>query len=247
MTKHLKLYGERNTNTNYLSRLVRLNLRVREVPGVVPPVLAAAGRALPGDEWLRDLYFALTYPKNLGWKHRRVGERELVRYGRAAANVAFVTLTKNPYSWLLSLYRRPYHRPAPDLGFEAFLRRPWRTVGRDNAPRTLESPVELWNLKNASYLRLPQADTLHLTTESLFENPENVIRQLSRRFALERTSSTFTDYERSTKDAGKNGDYYRDYYLNERWRRDLTDAAVMAINGAVDRQLMARFGYELLT
>ena len=44
---------------------------------------------------------------------------EIVRF--AGRSIRFVTLTKNPYSWLLSLYRRPYHAGEKAETFAEFL------------------------------------------------------------------------------------------------------------------------------
>ena len=60
MKKLIKIYGERNTNTNYISKLIQLNLNVQEVPGVAPPHIQHLQEMLPGKELVKDLYFYLT-------------------------------------------------------------------------------------------------------------------------------------------------------------------------------------------
>ena len=106
MTKRIKIYGERNTTTTYMSHLSRLNLSAKEIPGTVPPYIKILQKILPGNELVKDIYFNLTYGKNLGWKHSCVEPVEkLLRYSHVKTNkIAFLTITKNPYSWLLSLY-----------------------------------------------------------------------------------------------------------------------------------------------
>lgn len=249
MVKLIKLYGERNSSTNYLGRLLELNLEVEGLPGVAPPWVNCAQWLVPGREWVRDLYFRLTYPENLGWKHSCVKRPEEWPGGAAAGRVeAFITITKNPYAWLLSLHRRPYHqyyRGKPD--FEEFLRLPWRTVGRDNLEAREVNPVELWNMKNRSYLLLPDERSLHLTAEGLLLDPGEVIGEISRRFAIERRSAAFVNHDPSTKERGRDTASYRDYYLTEKWRGDLTDEAVRIIDETVDRDLMAYCGYPVLS
>lgn len=246
----VKIYGERNTNTNYLSQLIRLNLKVEELPGVVPARIMALQRKMPGHELVRDLYFLLSYGQNLGWKHTCVKSAAVLsRCPVVRKNeVCFITLTKNPYSWLLSLHRNPYHQrylQKPD--FETFLRTPWRTLRRENAEKVVKSPIELWNLKNAANLQLASLHALNLTSESLIENPAAVIEQISRKFSIERHSDKFMNYERSTKrEAGKDSSFYRDYYRNERWRAELSGEAIAIINEGIDRALMAHFGFALL-
>lgn len=248
MGKFLKIYGERNTNTNYMSELIRLNLNVTEVSGVVPPVILKAQKILPGKELLRDAYFRLNYRKNLGWKHACVKcPGEFMRYEIVKSISGFLTITKNPYSWLLSLYRRPYHQYYKDSpSFEAFLLRKWKTVGRDNIKGCVENPIMLWNIKNRSYLQLDRERTINTTTEKVFEAPEEIIQKISRDFNIERKSENFLDYGRSTKDKSKDGDYYRKYYLSEKWREGLSDEAVAIINETIDKKLMRHFDYSLL-
>jgi hypothetical protein len=250
MTKRIKMYGERNTNTNYMSRLIELNLDAQEIPGIAPPIVMALQKILPGNELVRDIYFNLTFNHNLGWKHSCVAPLETLSRSRIVdSDLAFITITKNPYTWLLSLHRRPYHQYYSDSpSFETFLRRPWKTIARDNVgSATLKNPIELWNIKNRSYLQLNGDTALNITSESIIESPDNIIDKISNRFGIQRRSAAFIDFNRSTKDKGKDANYYRDYYLNERWRREISSEAFEIINQSVDRQLMSHFDYTFLS
>ena len=249
MTKLIKIYGERNTNTNYMSKLIELNLDAKEVPGVVSPLIKKMQKILPGNELVKDIYFYLTYKNNLGWKHTCVKPLErLARYKLVNSDLAFLTITKNPYSWLLSLYRRPYHQYYSNKpSFEMFLRLPWKTIGRDNIDDSmLKNPIELWNIKNNSYLQLSGEKTLNVTSESIFQNPEDIIEKISRQFCIKRLSGGFIDYTRSTKDKSKDSNHYRDYYLNEMWRNEISSEAIAIINETVDQKIMSHFGYSIL-
>lgn len=58
----------------------------------------------------------------------------------------FIAVAKNPYAWLLSMYRRPYHaknNSYPDL--LEFITNPWETMGRENHNVAFKDPVEMWN------------------------------------------------------------------------------------------------------
>ena len=195
-----------------------------------------------------DLYFSITRERTLGWKHTCVPPAaELRNCNLVRQGVAILTITKNPYSWLLSLFRNPQHQYSGNASsLEAFLDRPWKTTRRDNVPRMLASPIELWNLKNRSYLALAELGAMNITTERIFAGPEAVIDTISEHFGIPRLAGEFRDYERSTKDHTKDSAYYRDYYLNEKWRNEIPPGAVERINAAVDRSLMKHFGYGLL-
>lgn len=248
MKKLVKIYGERNTGTNYIDKLIRMNLEAHLLNGVAPSHIQILQRILPGKQLVRDRYFELTYGKNLGWKHTRVkSESELRQYDILNKGVFFITVTKNPYSWLLSIHRRPYHQyygEKPDL--VTFLRAPWKTVGRDNCESVLRDPIDLWNIKNRSYLRLKSVGAANITSESVLAEPKSLIDKLSDSLSIPRSNNYFSNLDESTKDKSKNFDYYNDYYLNERWKDELTDESVSIINRRLDKRLVDYFGYELL-
>lgn len=250
MSKKIKIYGERNTNTIYLSKLIELNLAVNEIPGTGPPVVSKLQKLLPGKEAVREIYFFLTYHKNLGWKHTRVIPwEEMKKYKKTNDDIVFLTITKNPYSWLLSLYQRPYHHhhhSVKEQTFEEFLRTPWKMNPRDNAGRWLKNPIELWNIKNRAYLEFNAQKKLNLTTEAILRDPEAIIEHISYGFSIPKISTEFINYETSTKDRKKTFNYYRNYYLNEKWQDEITREAIGIINTSVDKTLMSYYGYNIL-
>jgi hypothetical protein len=248
LKKLVKIYGERNTGTNYIDKLIRMNLEANLLNGIAPGHIQFLQRALPGKQFIRDKYFELTYGRNLGWKHTTVKpESELRRYDILNRGVCFITVTKNPYSWLLSLHRRPYHHYYGDKpDFVSFLRSPWKTVGRDNCESVLPDPIELWNLKNRSYLRLRSLEAANITSERVLADPKALIDMLSDSFSIPQSKNYFSNLDKSTKDKSKNFEYYNDYYLNERWKEELTDESVSIISNRLDKTLVDYFGYELL-
>ncbi|MEA1989604.1 MAG: hypothetical protein U9N57_10440 [Pseudomonadota bacterium] len=242
MGKLIKIFGERNTNTNYLSQLIELNLSCEELRGGAPIWILRAQNKLSINETLEDLYFGLFYFRNYGWKHRAIEEGFVPKKG-----INFVTITKNPYSWLLSLYRNPYNKGAVDaVSFEEFLTSPWVTFDREGCEKLVKNPIELWNVKNNSYKNLPQDQILRITTEGLFEDPEKIIKDIATHFNIPFKNELFQNYERSTKDKSKDSAYYKDFYLNERWREKLTPIEISIINEFVDRSLMEFFGYQVI-
>ena len=179
----LKIYGERNTGTNYLRQLININIDADLLSGVAPQRIKSIQRFVPGREFVKDVYFFLTFSKNLGWKHSLVRPVEqLERISLCSENLAFVTLTKNPYSWLLSLYKRPYpfhiHQTnKPDL--ESFLETKWPTLLREQGPRSYANPIKMWNQKNAAYLKLRERfPTFNATYEALLAEPEKTVAEM---------------------------------------------------------------------
>lgn len=243
----IKILGERNSGTTYLDRLLRRNLRVRILPGVLPKPIE---RLFPTSERVRDLYFRATRRHNLGWKHAAAPRPgELADAAIDPSEILFLVLTKNPYSWLLSLHRRPYHAKQRHRDFDVFLKSPWPTLGRENARTSFETPIDLWNAKNASYLDLAAgAEVLALRYEDLLRDPFDILDRLVRTHRFEARRSPFENIEEAAKpgDRDRRSSDYRDYYLGERWKQELSPSSLAWINSRLDQDLMERLGYPLI-
>lgn len=243
----IKIYGERNTGTNYLLKLFRRNLEADLLRGVVPWFVRIP---FPQSELARDLYFAITSRWNLGWKHCLAPLPSAVRSMRGYRDsLLFVTLTKNPYSWLVSLHRHPHHYRSELGTFQQFLSAPWATVRRENTVSEYPNPITMWNEKNAAYLRLAaEMPTVNLRYEDLLADPERTVVQLATRYSISMSRPDFANVIASTKEreGAKDFSYYQNYYLHEQWRAKLQASALHTINRYLDFDLMRQFGYEKL-
>jgi len=244
--KIIKLYGERNTGTNYFTKLIDQNFDVEQLPGVVP-----RKKILLLSEKTKDLYFSLTQKDNLGWKHSAVS-LDLIRSFKKLEQCHFITISKNPYSFLLSLFKRPYHYEGEmPKSFSDFIRREWKVAGRDNYPgKSFENPIALWNYKNESYLHLKNAYPNRcyiMTYESLLENYNSELQKVQAFFDLKVKSADFENYSKSTKDKSVSHKDYQKYYLNEEWREDLSKEDISFINKHLDPQVMEALGYSIIS
>jgi hypothetical protein len=241
--KYLKIFGERNTGTNYLMSLIALNLQVQLLDGGI-----RHKRGLLRNPFVFDILYDRLYPGHLGWKHS-MPDHQRIRKFKGYDSTGLITLTKNPYSFLLSLYKRPYHYKGdlPD-NFSAFIRGAWPTLHRENYWESCyENPVMLWNRKNSAYLALQEhfpSKTMNLKYEVLIDDPEDLIRHLGKFFGLERSSEVFQHKVESTKGEAMDYTAYRDYYLNEKWKAHLKPDDIAFINSFLDRQVMEYFGYQ---
>ena len=249
--KYIKLYGERNTGSRYLNRLLELNLQAISLEGTAPRWAALLNSVSPDGMNVLDWYFSRTFARNLGWKHSQVKVGRLLELGDAIQEGHFVTLIKNPYSWLLSLAKRPYHRKLAagndDSDLESLLLTEWATVGRDNGPAAYRDAIDLWNSKVRSYVDL--ADrllTTFLTYEDLVADPAAALEKIRRDSKVEWSGSDFQDLRQSTKEKGKDSSFYRRYYGEELWREQLTPHVIELVNERLDPALMAKFGYRVL-
>ena len=245
----IKVYGERNTGTNYLVALLSKNFSVDFYRSVVPGRLP-----LKKKEFVKDLYFNLSKGSTLGWKHGIPPIKQIEKQSQAV-DLIVLTLSKNPYSFLLSLFKRPYnYKGERPKTFEDFLRTPWQVRGRDNhSAAQFETPIHLWNAKNQSYIDLKKKFPERVVTlkyEALIDDPVKVAKELGEQFGLSQKHAEIQNYEKAAKGQGKDSEkgfgYYRDYYLNELWREKLTAGDIAFVNQHLNREVAGYFGYEVL-
>lgn len=236
----LKLYGERNSGTNYLEQLLATNFEVRLLPGVAPRWFV---RRFPLERH-RDLYFAATRRFNLGWKHMLVPSQLPAKPKRLV-----VCLTRNPYAWLLSTFRSPHHATRTYAGFDDFLRSPWQTLPRERAAAVYPSPVALWNAKHAAYLALRRTTAaILLRYEDLVRDPLGVLEDLSREHGIAVRRRPLVNVLASTRRRTPERDYafLRAYFAEERWRDELTAEQRRFIDAALEPSVMQDLGYRWL-
>lgn len=253
----LKIFGERNSGTNYVEQLVLRNFDVEVLRGVapVPSFAMRAFRRIVGlfsmrtaDDLLernRDRFFRDHFDQSLGWKHARV---PVEKYDDATfSRVGFLMLVKHPYAWALSLFRRPYHsgrRPEDGWTFERFLEAPYRVVEREELGREALCPAEIWNRKAASYVELERQAPFSLTCkyENFLSSEDGELARVEERFGIRR--QRHERVEASTKGDDKSHADYAAYYLGERWREKLSSEAISIMNAGFDRSLVEHFGYS---
>jgi hypothetical protein len=181
--RHFTVFGERNSGTNYLEKLI-----ARNFAGLTPA------------------------PRNFGWKHGGLDRRwwqpgltpqPLHDHARDAAGVLFIVIHRNPVSWLLSMHRIPHHAPFHvNVPLSVFLRMEWsdyyneRGPGDDIAPdpdrrfalgrarNAIERFPSIFDLRRekierftAYATRLPQV--VFVTYEAVAANPAGFLNALA--------------------------------------------------------------------
>lgn len=224
----LRVFGERHTATNWLVRLLDVNVNVTIVS------------KWPDASWV--------------WKHTMPPPPPL----STRRPILVVTITKSPYSWLRSLYRVPYEYIGKrSANFSSWLRAPWlrlRDGGEHWAPAAFASPVHLWNAKNRAYSEVQVPARVSLRYETLVAEPEAEVLRLASRLALPLKTARFRNvatakaWER--RNTRRTFAEHRRFYGLELWKNDYVGDAAATDLGYIghhlDRQLMARFRYKLL-
>ncbi|GAM56245.1 hypothetical protein JCM19231_2499 [Vibrio ishigakensis] len=245
--ENFKVYGERNTATNYLIKLLSINFpRINILRSTVDPSVLPKNVNLPASdrEKLIDNYFESSFSSNLGWKHSFICSDKLRKHKEILSKTLIITITKNPYSWLLSFYRKPYHRLNDYYDdFRGFLKPEWRTVGRDGLDDLYLSPIEIWNLKNRSYVDCEVGNVLNIKSENLIINPKVELDRISQA-VFNRDCEIFCNYFRSTKSDKKDSEYYKSYYKNEIWKKEIKREDIKYITERLDFSLMKKLRYD---
>ena len=232
MKNYVKIFGERNTNTNYLSQLIDLNFDLVQRKGTVPKAINSFNRILfNNSEWYKNIYFSLTEHVNLGWKHKCIDPEA---FSSSDKSLLIVTLTKNPYAWLLSMYRNPYHMAVnPNWSFSEFLRSEIVPLTRENLKDQKKiNIIELWNIKNRSYLDIEHPYKLNLKSIDLITNTESILSLIKNHFSIKYISGKFEDFSRSTKDKSKD---------------KLSEADYAFINDSLDHTVVDSFGLNYIS
>jgi len=242
----IKIYGERNSGTNYLEKLIESNLKVALIKFRINWWSLFLLKTIPYD-FVQDLIYRLQRKKTLGWKHGCPSIREIESYN--SNTLVIITITKNPYSFLSSLYKKPYHiKGKKPESLARFITQKWTTRKRDLCNKKhLESPIFLWNIKNKAYLNLKNKvskKVINITYEELLENPELCIQNIASKGNIEFVADKFQNHLTSTKDSKLTFDNYKEYYLKEKWENDFSKNDFAYINTKVDQELMACFNYK---
>lgn len=245
--KKIKIYGERNTGTNYLYQILRLNLDVQVYSGIAPKIFQFLDFVFQ-TERSRNFYFEYTYEKTFGWKHQVIDSGMYEQL--AASGVSTICLVKNPYSWLLSFYKSAHHYEKKRWeNFSEFLVSELDTLRRDHIPEKKANAINLWNLKNRSYYDycLRESNGILVKFEDLVISPHEVLLRITSVFDTLPKQQEFRNYLASTKSAAEqNHSTYKAYYLNEDWMKHLTSESLRIINQGIDWGLADSLGYKTI-
>ena len=251
MKTKVKIFGERNTGTNYLEKLIALNFKdIELIKGVAPASLRFVAKYLSNSfgESLIDTYFKIN-KKSFGWKHTSLETWDETIYDSLIEDKVFIIcMVKNPYSYLLSLYKRPYHLKVKANNFAQFLDEDFDLRHREGlSSQSRVNPISLWNAKVKSYLKARDRTSLMIIKyEDLLENYISVLKEISKYLNLE-LRSDYRNYEKpAKKDNTKDFEYFRSYYIDEIWRSKLNSREIEKINGVLDMDLLDAFGYKCL-
>ncbi|MEM6365759.1 MAG: hypothetical protein AAF745_15120 [Planctomycetota bacterium] len=189
---------------------------------------------------LRNQYHANVYSNQLGWKHganlHSQGDRVNGRPLR------FLVCVKHPYSWLSSFYRFDVRANGNPSSFREFVMGKCRTYAEQN-------PIERFNVLNRIWLAIGTSPAFLqvVWSEVLQSNQIGQLRVLESQFGLRRRTKHL---RRETRRVGpdeqiRGRPFDASYYTNFEFMRHYDDELLSYVNQHLDRELIARLGYEL--
>ena len=249
---YAKVFGERNTGTNFVEQLLQENFVACRLFGFnrIHQHLRKHLQSVPEEERGRlrsaalDLDCARMLYSDFGWKHG-VPPFEAIESAPHAQNTLFIAVAKHPVAWLKSLMERPYNpvEHAPNE-FAEFIRHDWELTARDKlAGRTRINVVELWNVKNAAFRKLEQATkrSIVVAYEDILIDPQRFLSRVAQH--LPRAKGDFDWQIASTKDDDLTFNDYVRKYDPDRVCAGIADDDIAYIKARVDAQLVSSFGY----
>ncbi|MEM6650157.1 MAG: hypothetical protein AAF603_07905 [Pseudomonadota bacterium] len=253
-THSIKIFGERNTSTNALKQLVEKNADVVVRPSTAEAVspfvkwqirlINRLPHSLKWKEAALDRAFSKTSP-SFAWKHAATSFSSVEDF----KDVPVIFMTRHPASWLKALLRRPYNALSPiERPLDKFVTAPWQTLKRDRLEGRLLTPAVLYNEKIASYLsfakQLEAAGYAYrfIRFEDFCVDQRTVFEEI--RPLLKDAVDQPNIIRSSTKDASKDWRYYQDYYGQQKWVKDIPEAAKPIIAKVIDWDQLSPFEYS---
>lgn len=194
---YLKVFGERNTGTNFVCKLVSANSNLISLDHSSSPVSIDRLARIMNDKPLLTRLMPLSrrlifnrlldqerkdnFPFDFGWKHAVVDDKRL-RTSPKFASTLFIFLVRNPWRFVSALHKRPYNiLPNPPHNLSDFVESSFLANERDCLPSNfVQSPVDFWNLKVKSYFSCEQKveNALVCYYENITQFPEAFLHSL---------------------------------------------------------------------
>ncbi|HTT82544.1 MAG TPA: hypothetical protein VMF67_03600 [Rhizomicrobium sp.] len=250
---YAKVYGERNTGTNFVTELLRRNFAVHCLQSYnrIHEYVGPMAKNLPGEpagglrNALLDFDCQRTMYSDFGWKHG-IPPRDLVASAPHAKQTLFVCIAKHPVAWLHSLASRPYNLvdEVPKT-FSRFIRQDWTPTWRDNmAACEPINVVDLWNVKNAAFRDLESVAQrcLVVAYEEILRDPAGFLSSAGSHL-IARGKDYVWSFP-STKGDAMTFEQYRRKYLEQNICGSTSTGDLEFIRGRIDETVMRGFGYR---
>lgn len=251
----IKIYGERNTGTNFLEDLIRLNFDCEVVKSNLPGPIKSLLKGLRErkslhldflDEPIKDFFHTWVYARRYGWKHKLLEPSAGATIHEAG--LRYLLTNRDPYAWLHSMYKRPHNLGVNtrDMSFAEFLSTPCHTVRREGVPfRKYSNPVEIWTIKSQAMQKFFDERSCQIIThEQMVLNPEEALAKFAQQTNLPMNDKLQVPQSSTKKDGRTKADIER-VILDREWLAHYRTTDLAFVNQYLDVDTMSYFGYEL--
>lgn len=149
---NIQIFAERNTGSNYLEKLFKMNF---------PNVKIS---------W-ED-----------GWKHWQFSKIFTDPNYKGRNDTLYVLIVRDPYTWVRSMKRKPYHIKNPEDNISNFIRQRQHTVSDDHIvikEPEYENIIEMRNTKNKGFdlIHNKVKNSIYIKYEDLSANPTETLKK----------------------------------------------------------------------
>ena len=259
----LKVFGERNTGTNFLQSFLRLNTSLKVLKGgdggrddIKKQFKNFISKHDIKDpfahklvmESLLDQESTKRSQTNFGWKHAFVCPKMLSKVS-GFDDVCFVFIIRNPWRFISSLHQKPYNLlPKPTADLSHFIRSPIYVNQRDRlSSRLINNPVELWNLKVRSYFEFSLAypkQSLIVYYEDLVLSPDRFADHLRNYCAVKEKIIVPNDSSKKHRGDTKTFAEFCEEVRCYNPRKVLGESIFSLIAAQLDQDLIAQTPYQ---
>ena len=254
---YTKIYGERNSGTNYLSKLIEANFEtILLLGGRMPrPAIVDLHHSItefqrPGlsHNELLDIEHKRTLLSEFGWKHC-APPIDVINNAPHKDLTLFIAIAKHPAFWARSLLKRPYNpQGVKRVGFSEFIRHPWSMAERDNlGDAEAGNPIAMWAAKVARYMDLARVtdDFIKIRYEDLILDTGGHLDEIGR-FLRKKHDEAYQNPHGAVKidDEPRAIEFYRRKYDLASLPEQFEEADLAFIHEQVPAGVLEFFGYE---
>lgn len=254
---YVKIYGERNSGTQYLHRVIDKNFTCKILEhGYTSPFrnIPVYLQHIPRDDRLvasqriQDIDNKRLIHSDFGWKHGNP-HLEAIKTAQHRNLTLFLAMTKNPYFWAKSFYERPYANLSTKAKglFSDFLISPWVPSDRDNTSMIFyDNPIHMWNEKVGSARQLESHVSCFefIRYEDMLMSFEPTLKRIGR--TLYRAGNKWENVTSSPKGDPLSFADYQQKYSPARIPEIMSRKDILFITEQLDAELMRWCGYELV-
>lgn len=231
----IKIFGERNTGTNVIKEMIRINSKSFVLPGTAREVSSSIGEEISvrkkagllsneeKEHMLDEVFSGLGLLRQ--WKHSATR----FQLNKDINETHFIFTVREPRSWLVGLFKKPYHILVDKPNnLTDFAMSDWRVVARDNVAKAHYKPMALYAEKLYSYIEfINELEEKNISYsivrfEDFVQNQKAIFDNL--KCYLDSPNTKFSEVNESTKDKTKDSQFYRKYYGNELWKEEYPEA-----------------------